>query len=81
MAVSGRLTRKGETMATRERIGPYYTEPITRERIERLVRIYHTSNYAAAASGLAPGSVQRAAKRFGLKFRHERSRKGNPSCN
>ena len=43
---------------------------ITRERIAFLPRLYHSSIYAGEATGIAPASLQRAAKRFGMKFRH-----------
>ena len=43
--------------------------PLTRERMERLVRIYHSPRYAAEAINRLPNSVYRRAKQLGLKFR------------
>jgi len=46
-----------------------YTERIPQARIEMLVRIYHTAEYASDATGLSRAGIKRAAKRYGLQFR------------
>lgn len=46
-----------------------YTETIPQERVETLVRIYHTARYASEATGLSATSIKRAARRYGLQFR------------
>lgn len=46
-----------------------FTERIPRERIERLVRIYHTARYASEATGISDMGIKRAARRYGLQFR------------
>ena len=48
----------------------YAEEKMTHERLERLTRIYHSSFYAAEATGHSRGSLERAAKRHGLRFRN-----------
>jgi len=48
---------------------------LTRERMELLTRIYHSASYASEATGCAPNNLTRAARRYGLEFRHSRYRK------
>jgi hypothetical protein len=43
--------------------------PLTKDRLTLLTRIYHSAAYAGEATGIAPNSLTRAASRFGLKFR------------
>lgn len=50
-------------------VQPELLGPLTRERMERLVRIYHHAVYAAEATGHCPRSLCRAARRYGLAFR------------
>lgn len=42
---------------------------LTRERLKKLVRIYHSAHFAAEATGFPPNSLTRAARRLGLAFR------------
>ncbi len=51
---------------------------LTRERMELLTRIYHSSTYAQEATGINSGSLNRAAKRFGLSFRQARYQEVEP---
>lgn len=45
---------------------------LTRERMELLTRIYHTSTYAREATGVSEDALNRAARRYGLSFRQTR---------
>ena len=42
---------------------------LSRERMAKLVRIYHTPQFAAEATGCTPIAIIRSAKKFGLHFR------------
>lgn len=46
---------------------------LTKERMVRLVRIYRTGADAAKAVNMSAGSINRAARRYGLKFRGEKN--------
>ena len=43
-----------------------------RERIEYAVRIYHTTDAAAAALGIAPSSLGRLCRRYGIPTPNQR---------
>jgi len=45
---------------------------LTQVRMEHIVRHYHTPADAAAATGYTRGSLSRAARRYGLKFKYRR---------
>ena len=51
-------------------------EGFTRERVERLVRVYHSARYAAEAVGIAQNSMARIVRRHNLQFR-QKSRDDN----
>ena len=52
-------------------IGRYKDDmPLTRERMELVCRIYHSAAYASEATGRAPNTLLRQARKFGLSFRH-----------
>lgn len=42
---------------------------ISAERIQLLVRIYHTAHYAAEATGHSSSALTRRARELGLEFR------------
>lgn len=44
-------------------------EPLTRERMERLCRVYHSARWAAEATEHSANSLTRRAKQLGLSFR------------
>jgi len=46
--------------------------------MELLTRIYHSSTYAQEATGINSGSLNLAAKRFGLSFRQARYEEVEP---
>lgn len=60
------LTTRCDFLAQLQRI-----DGLTEERMLRLVRMYHTARYAADATGCNLGSINRACRRYGLRFRHQ----------
>jgi len=46
---------------------------LTRERLVLLTRVYHSAKYAAEAIGSTTSTVEKAAARYGLKFRRKGS--------
>ena len=46
-------------------------ELLTRSRMIKLTRIYHNARFAAEAVGVNRGSMNRAARRYGLSFRRK----------
>jgi len=50
------------------------TDKISKERIERLVRVYHSVAFASEASGIHKVTISRAAAKYNLKFRISETR-------
>lgn len=69
-AQGGAVRPKGYEMSVK-----HDDSKLDRERMEYLVRIYHSAQYAAEAIDKDPCAVSRAAKRYGLRFR----RQGQPT--
>ena len=49
-----------------------FSEPLTRDRIERAARIYRSNREAAQALGCNPNSFGRACRKYGIKTPKER---------
>jgi hypothetical protein len=49
-------------------------ERVSRERMERLVKYYHSSIYASEATGISSKTLNRLARKYKLKFRDSQSR-------
>ena len=49
-----------------------FSEPLTRERVARAARMYHSNIDAAVALGCTPASFGRACRKYGIKTPKER---------
>lgn len=52
---------------------------LPRERMEKLVRIYHTAHDAGVAVGMNQRDIHKAAKRYGMAFRLTYSMSEDPA--
>ena len=45
--------------------------PLSEGRMQLLTRVYHSAGFASEATGFKVSSLTRAARRYGLTFRHQ----------